>query len=323
MASSSLNHSSRSPTRPSSAAERSVPASFLSLLLFVGIGAILQQMAAAVHGLAEMGDPRGTAISPSARQPQILPSTAASAAPASGSTHPSAAKTAQQWMAEGQKAQKAGNQMQAIYDFLNAQRLDPTSPEPLYAEGMSFFLIGWDENDSSYYDRAAHHFKEALALDSNYDRAAFMMGMMEVVHFRLKEAEPYFQKALAVSPRNPFYHHYYGTLLERMGNYDGAVAQMLLAEKLDPTYTQSYLALGQLYFQKKKYLEARAQLERAVQLDPHLASAYFTLGGVYHHLGMNAESEAAYKTFNAQKAAQPESDPLQRAMQGGSGASSK
>ena len=262
------------------------------------------------------------APSPAAPQGTTPPPVAGSAS-ASGPAAESAAKTAQQWMGEGQKAQKAGNQLEAVNDFLNAQRLEPAWPDPLYALGMSFFLIGWDENDTSYFDRAARHFKAALELDPEYDRAAFMMGMMEVVHFRLKEAEPYFQKALALSPRNPFYHLYYGILLERMDKFDGAVEQMLLAEKLGPTYPQSYLSLGQLYSQMRKYQEARGQLERAVHLDPSQAEAYYTLGGVYHHLGMNNQSQTAYKTFQQLKAAEPKPDPLVKAMQGNSGASSK
>lgn len=272
-----------------------------------------------MYGLSEVGVPQEAGgPSPSGRQ-EPSPSPAASGAPASVPAH-QAAKTAQDWMLEGQKAQKAGKQMDAIFDFLNAQRLDPASPEPLYAEGMSFFLIGWDENDTSYYDRAARHFKAALKLDSRFDRASFMLGMMEVVHFRLKEAEPYFQEALALSPQNPFYHLYYGTLLMRMGKYDAAVDQMTMAEKRNPTYEQPYLALGQLYAQMGKYQEARGQLERAVRLDPNLAEAYYTLGGVYHHLGMDAQSRSAYETFQHKKASQPKPDPLAKAMQGSLGA---
>jgi Flp pilus assembly protein TadD len=219
-------------------------------------------------------------------------------------------------MMEGQKAQKAGDQMEAVYDFLNAQRLDPTSPEPLYAEGMSFFLIGWDKNETSYYDRAARHFKAALELDPKYDRAAFMMAMMEVVHYRLEGAEPYFQRAIGLSPGNAYYHLYYGTLLERMDKHGAALDEMRLAEKLDPTYVQAYLTLGQLYAQKRQYQEARSQLERAVQLDSKRAEPYYTLGSVYHHLGMDAESQSSYRTFQQLKSAQPKPDPLAKAIQG-------
>jgi len=251
------------------------------------------------------------------------PATVTGGTPASSPSAASVAKTAQQWMAEGLRAQKAGRQVEAVGDFLNAQRLEPASPDPLYSLGMSFFLIGWDENDSYYYDRAARHFESALALDPKYDRAAFMRGMMEVVHFRLKEAEPFLQKAIALNPQNPYYHLHYGILLGRMSQYDDAVEQMLLAEKLGPTNAQSYLSLGQLYSQLRKYPEARPQLERAVHLDPSLASGYYTLGGVYRHLGMSTESKSAYETFQRLKAAQPKPDPVENALQGGSSADSK
>jgi tetratricopeptide (TPR) repeat protein len=150
-----------------------------------------------------------------------------------------------------------------------------------------------------------------------------MMGAMEVVHFRLKEAEPHLQNAIALNPQNPLYHLHYGILLGRMGKYDDAVEQMLLAEKLGPTYAQTYLSLGQLYSQMRKYQQACGQLERAVHLDPSLAAAYYTLGRVYHHLGMDTESQSAYKTFQRQKAAQPKPDPVVKAMQGGSGTNSR
>lgn len=228
----------------------------------------------------------------------------------------SSRKSAQQWMAEGHKAQRAGKQIEAIRDFLNAQRLEPASPAPVYYLGMSFFLIGWSENDTTYYDRAARHFKAAIELDPKYDRAEFMLGVMDVVHFNLQQAEPHLQRAIALNPQNPFYHLHYGILLGRMGKYDQAVQEMLKAEKLDANYAQSFFSLGQLYAQMNQYPQARPQLERAVHLDPHLAAAYYTLGGVYHHLGMKAQSQEAYQNFQRQKATQPRPDPVVKAMQG-------
>ncbi len=235
---------------------------------------------------------------------------------ATGQTKDSGSKAAQQWMVEGHKAQRAGKQIEAIKDFLNAQRLEPESPAPIYYLGMSFFLIGWSENDTTYYDRAARHFKAAIELDPKYDRAEFMLGVMDVVHFNLQQAEPHLQKAIALNPQNPFYHLHYGILLGRMGKYQEAAQEMLKAEKLDAKYPQSFFSLGQLYAQMNLYPQARAQLERAVHLDPHLAAAYYTLGGVYHHLGMNALSQEAYQNFQRQKTAQPKPDPVVKAMQG-------
>jgi tetratricopeptide (TPR) repeat protein len=108
-----------------------------------------------------------------------------------------------------------------------------------------------------------------------------------------------------------------------MDKHDAAVAEMRLAEKLDPAYVQAYLTLGQLYAQKRNYREARRQLERAVQLDRKRAEAYYTLGSVYHHLGMTAKSQSSYKTFQQLKSAQPKPDPVAEAIQGSTAADSK
>ena len=165
------------------------------LLLRPGLQDLRLQAAPAAKGLSEplpWQSPPPRSLLLRARRPPPRPATSSAGAPTT--------KTAKQWMEEGRKAQKAGNQMEAVNDFLNAQRLEPASPDPLYSLGMSFFLIGWDENDSHYYDRAARHFESALALDPKYDRAAFMRGMMEVVHFRLKEAEPYHSKGHRLEP---------------------------------------------------------------------------------------------------------------------------
>jgi tetratricopeptide (TPR) repeat protein len=224
----------------------------LSLLLLVAGLRTLPALAAATNAVSgPITLPESGAQAPATSQGTSL-APVAGGAPASSPMGASTPKSAQQWMAEGHQAQKAGKQIEAVTDFLNAQRLEPASPAPLYSLGMSFFSIGFYESDTNYYDRAARHFKAALDLDPQYDRAVFMMGIMEVVHLRLREGETLLQKAIALNPQNPYYHLHYGVLLVRMGQYDDAIAQMLLAEKLGPTFAQSYLSLGQLYSQMKQ-----------------------------------------------------------------------
>ncbi|MGA2985814.1 MAG: tetratricopeptide repeat protein [Terriglobia bacterium] len=290
----------------------------LSLLILVAGLRTLPARVVAANAL-----PESSAQAPATPQGSTSLAPVPEGAPTSSLTHASTAKTAQQWMAEGYQAQKAGKQIEAVTDFLNAQRLDPASPDPLYSLGMSFFSIGFYGSDPNYYERAARHFKSALDLDSQYDRAVFMLAVLAVLHLQLKDAESLIQKAISLNPQNPYYHLHYGILLERVGQYDDAVAQMLLAEKLGPTFAQSYLSVGQLYVRRRKYQQARGQLERAVHLDPNLAAAHYALGGLYHHLGMNAESKSEYETFQRQKSAHPKPDPVVNAMQGNSPADSK
>jgi tetratricopeptide (TPR) repeat protein len=222
------------------------------------------------------------------------------------------------WLTLGHLQQKAGDQSSAIRSFLEAQRLEPRSAATVYSLGMSFFLLGQDTNADDYYQRAAHHFRFALELDPKLDRAVFMLGVIEVVEFKLSEARSYVEKALALSPQNPYYHLHFGILLARMGETEKALGEMKTAEKLDPGNALCHLSLGETYARQHDFEAARKELEKAVQLNPRLASAYYTLGSVYQRLGLKTEAETAYATFQTEKKRESmgEVDRVSGAIQG-------
>jgi tetratricopeptide (TPR) repeat protein len=222
------------------------------------------------------------------------------------------------WLTLGRLQQAAGDQSSAIQSFLEAERMQPQSAQTMYSLGMSFFLLGLEANVDDYYQRAARHFRLALQLDSEQDRAVLMLGVIAAVESNLSEARSYLEKAVAASPQNPYYHLEFGVLLERMGEVETAVEEMRKAEQLDPSNPQCHLSLGEIYARQHDFETARKELEKAVQLNPHLAPAYYTLGGVYRHLGLKAEAETAYATFQKEKSGESEgeTDPVNQAIQG-------
>ncbi len=217
------------------------------------------------------------------------------------------------FITEGQIYQRMDRQIAAIKSFLRAEQLHPGLSAPIYDLGMSFFLLGNDNNDNQYYDRAARHFETALELDPKNDRARFMLGVVDVVEFKLDQARKEFEQALRMSPQNPYYHLHYGILLSRLGDHAGARREMQTAEKLDPSYARTYFNLGNLDAEIGSYTEAREQLEVAVRLDPSLSSAYYSLGRVYHHLGLVAKSQEAFRKFQEMKSQerQEQRDPVE------------
>lgn len=206
-------------------------------------------------------------------------------------------KDAQCFLLEGELYQRMGDQVSAIHSFLQTQQLEPRSPVPLYFIGMSYFTLGYYNSDDKYYDRAARHFTLAVQLDPKYSKAQFMLGVVKVVKFALPEAKAYFERAIELSPENPFYHLHYGVLLSRLGEYSTALGEIRLAEKLDPDYALTHFNLGNLYLRQDRFSEAKTELETAVKLNPRLAAAFYSLGGVYHHLGLDEMSKKAYENF--------------------------
>jgi tetratricopeptide (TPR) repeat protein len=219
-------------------------------------------------------------------------------------------------MTQGQIYQRSHDQIDAIQSFLQAAKLRPEWVEPAYSLGMSFFILGNDDNNIEYYDRGARHFQVALELDPNCHKAEFMLGIIEALEDRLEKGKEHIEHALRMSPRNAYYHLHYGILLNRMGDSEGALREMKLAESLDHFNPLTYLNLGLLEARLQNYAEARKRLETAVQLDSNLFSAYYCLIRVYRHLGLSELSQAAYEKFQLAKGReqQEEADPVEAAL---------
>jgi tetratricopeptide (TPR) repeat protein len=225
-------------------------------------------------------------------------------------------KQASYLVTRGRIFQKSHDQLHAIESFLQAAQLRPGWIEPVYSLGMSFFILGNEEDDNEYYDRAARHFNAALALEPNSHKTEFMLGVVEAIQDHLEKGKAHFENALKMDPQNAYYHLEYGILLDRLGDDNGGLREMKLAEALDHSNPLIHFNIGRLEARRGNYAEARKQLETAVQLDSNLSVAYYSLGGVYHHLGLTELSQAAYKEFQFAKARgrQEEPDPVEAAL---------
>jgi len=219
-------------------------------------------------------------------------------------------------LTKGKIFQRSHDQVNAIQYFLAAARLRPGWVEPVYFLGMSFFILGNEEKDNQYYDRATRHFKAALELDSGCHKAEFMLGVVDALEDHLEKAKEHVEKALNMSSQNAYYHLEYGILLNRMGDSARASGEMRLAETLDHSNPFAYFNLGRLEMRRENYPEARKQLETAVQLDPNLSVAYYWLGQLYQRLGLSKLSQAAYQNFKLAKTheQQEDSDPIEAAL---------
>jgi tetratricopeptide (TPR) repeat protein len=205
------------------------------------------------------------------------------------------------YVTQGRIYQQLDDELAAIHSFLQAAELRPRWAVPIYDVGMSFFLLGKNEDDTTYYDRAAQHFKAVLELDPKFHKAEFMLGILDMFGSHLDSAKEHMESALKMSPQNPYYHLHYGVVLSRLADDQGALREMALAEKIDPSYALTYSNLGGLEARMGNYAEARKQLETAVRLDPSLSSAYYSLVQVYHHLGLSEKSDEAFRHFREAK----------------------
>ena len=202
-----------------------------------------------------------------------------------------------------------GQPLDAMTCFLNAAKLEPDSPEPLYFMGTSFFLLAQSTHAPDYFRRAADHFHLALQLSPEYHRAEFMLGVIDAVQSHLDEAQKHLEHAIQLAPSNPYYHLHYGILLKHEGDNRGALREMQTSAQFNPSYALTHFELGTVYEKLGQYEQAREQLQAALKLNPALSAPYYHLGAVYAHLGREQESKAALARFNEMKEQSDEANP--------------
>ncbi len=107
-----------------------------------------------------------------------------------------------------------------------------------------------------------------------------------------------FEQLHPLDPRAAYYYAmslWKGREMDMTGS-DLAPVESLLqkAARLDPSFPNAHLQLGDLYSQERRYAKAVPEYQRALQLNPNLTDAYYRLGQAYVHLG---ERDLAAREF--------------------------
>ena len=90
-------------------------------------------------------------------------------------------------------------------------------------------------------------------------------------------------------------HYRLGTIQEKKGRFDDALASYLKAVELDPKMASAHVNLGILRSRMQHFEDAEASLKRALALDPDYAKAYYNLGLVYAE---QAKNDSALKALD-------------------------
>jgi serine/threonine-protein kinase len=83
-----------------------------------------------------------------------------------------------------------------------------------------------------------------------------------------REAEPYFQKAIAINPRSSLARGYYGLFLATEGCEEDAVAQTTLACQIDPLSPYVHAITSVLLISLRRFEEAERMAHHALELQP-------------------------------------------------------
>ena len=129
--------------------------------------------------------------------------------------------------------------------------------------------------------------EKAIAADSNYINAYINLGNAYAGMRSYDTATNIYMTAAFVDPRSPVPTYSIAVLLEEQHEYNAALKNYLQSIKIDSTFEASYYNAAMIYFNLKKYPEAKQMLRKAMELNP-----------------LDQDAAAAYKDIEKEEKAQ-------------------
>ena len=134
------------------------------------------------------------------------------------------------------------------------------------------------------HERARASILKSLSIDTALANAYGSLGSMEADSWRWKEAQQYFQRAIAKSGGDATMRLWYGEMLLKTGHLDDAVREMRVAQRLNPLSATVITNLGWALYSAGRYDEA-ISIFGSEPLKPGIAHALNGLGSTYLAMG--------------------------------------
>lgn len=132
---------------------------------------------------------------------------------------------------------------------------------------------------------------KALSLDDSLSEAHASMALVRMLYdWDWTSAENEFRHAIALNANYAMTHHWYSTFLARLGRFDESLAEMKLAQNLDPLSLIITTNQGIIFYFMRNYERALDYANEALELDPNFGVTYGLMCAV--HLQQEKYAEA-------------------------------
>ncbi|HWQ33697.1 MAG TPA: protein kinase [Blastocatellia bacterium] len=146
------------------------------------------------------------------------------------------------------------------------------------------------------YPRAKENALKALALDESLAEAHSSLAYVSFYYDRDRiGAEREFRRAIELNPSYVTAHHWFAHVLAAEGRESEALAEIRLAEQLDPRSPIVKTAVALVWFYAREYEQALEACRRALELDPGLVPAHRVMRWIHQAQGRYDEALAAYQ----------------------------
>jgi serine/threonine protein kinase/tetratricopeptide (TPR) repeat protein len=180
------------------------------------------------------------------------------------------------------------NLNRAIPFFDQAIALDPHYALAYAARGESFFAMGDLTLPMSEAKRKVEQdIAAALSIDDKLAEARMLRANLEFQYdWDFARAEDDFKQVIALNPNYAEAHHQYGAFyLPMMGRPMEGVAEMKLAQQLDPVNPSINVDTMLPYYLARQFDQAIAQARKSVEMYPNFYLSHMTLGSALFQKG--------------------------------------
>jgi len=138
----------------------------------------------------------------------------------------------------------------------------------------------------------------ALEIDPTLSEAhAELASILMVFDWDWLGAERAYKHAIALNPDYPRVHQSYAGFLSALGRQNEALAEIRLAQELDPLDLVSKNGEGIMLFLARRYDEAIEQFNKTIAMDPNYPLPYVWLALIYIEKGMAEEALSAAEKY--------------------------
>ena len=178
----------------------------------------------------------------------------------------------------------------AIEYFQRAIAVDPGYAAAYSGLADAYALAGGWEYGVLPPQEAAPRAKEAatkaVLLDPDLSEAHTSLAFaLEMSTWDWGGAESEYRRALDLNPGYATAHHWYGYQLMTVGRNDEGIAELKLAESLDPLSLIISAGVADALYIAHILDEATRQLHKTLEMDPNFAMAHYQMGQVLAHRG--------------------------------------
>ncbi len=161
---------------------------------------------------------------------------------------------------------------------------------------MAHYNFGIVLSEAGDTDQAIDHYRQAVALRSDYAEAHYNLGRLLVEQGRLDDAIAHYEKAVDINPADPEAQNNLGVTLFGIGRIEDAIVHYQKALEIQPDYAEASCNLANALITKGDFDGAIARYRVCVAAVPDQAEAQYNLASALLRKGHTDEAIAHYQT---------------------------